>query len=194
MTVLLATRNRSKLEELAHLFHGSPLDLKLPADIGVHMPDVEEHGLTFKENALLKAKALAAASGQWALADDSGLEVEILGGAPGIRSARFAGEGASDEANLRKLLRVLRSARKRHAKFRCVLALVKPTGEALTAEGVLEGVIVSTPQGEGGFGYDPVFFLPKLNMTLAQLSFEEKQRLSHRARAAQKLQELLPHF
>jgi XTP/dITP diphosphohydrolase len=194
LTVLLATRNRGKLDELKHLFHGSSLDLKLPSDVSIAMPDVQETGATFKDNALLKARALAAASGFWALADDSGLEVDVLGGAPSVRSARFAGEKASDEANLRKLLKVLRSARKRRAKFRCVLALVKPTGETLTAEGTLEGEIASEPSGEGGFGYDPVFFLPQMNRTVAQLSFEEKQRLSHRARAAGKLKELLPQF
>jgi XTP/dITP diphosphohydrolase len=158
------------------------------------MTETRENGSTFKENALLKAKALAAASHQWALADDSGLEVEVLGGAPGVRSARFAGEWASDQANTSKLLKLLRSARKRHARFRCALVLAKPTGETLTAEGFMEGEITKEPMGESGFGYDPVFFLPQFQRTVAQLGFSEKQRISHRARAAQKLKESLPGF
>jgi len=192
--VLIASRNRGKLEELQGLFRGSPMELVLPESRGVQMPHVNEDMGTFKDNALKKAKALAAASGQWALADDSGLEVDILGGAPGIRSARFAGEGASDEANTRKLLKVLRSTRKRRARFKCVLALAKPTGEAITADGSLEGEIAVKAAGEGGFGYDPVFFLPQYGRTLAEIPFREKQQLSHRARAAEKLRLLIPGF
>ncbi len=194
MIVLIATRNRGKLEELQALFRGSPMELVLPESRGVQMPVVNEDMGTFKDNALKKAKALAAASGQWALADDSGLEVDILGGAPGIRSARFAGAGASDEANTRKLLKVLRSTRKRRARFKCVLALAKPGGESITAEGSLEGEIAVKASGEGGFGYDPIFFLPQYGRTLADLPFSEKQRLSHRARAAEKLRTLIPTF
>lgn len=158
------------------------------------MPDVEETGLTFRENALLKANALAAVSGQWALADDSGLEVDALDGAPGIHSARYAGKGASDDANLQKLLTELQGTHRCRARYRCVLALIKPSGEVLTAEGALEGEIVAAPLGQGGFGYDPIFWLPRLGKTVAQLSFEDKQRLSHRAQAAQRLIELLPNF
>jgi XTP/dITP diphosphohydrolase len=194
LIVLLATKNRGKLRELSALFGGSQLDVKLPEDVGAKMPEVKEDGNTFKENAVKKATALAAASGQWALADDSGLEVEILGGAPGVRSARFAGPYAGDEANTRKLLKILRSARNRKAKFRCVLALAKPTGEVLTADGFLEGEIGKTPLGEGGFGYDPVFYLVGRTITVAMISFDEKQRISHRAKAAQKLLSLLPKF
>ena len=194
MIVLLATRNRGKLSELGTLLTGSPLELKMPEDAGAKMPEVKEDGMTFKDNAVKKAKALAAASGQWALADDSGLEVEVLGGAPGVRSARFAGDNAGDDANVRKLLKILRSARNRKAKFRCVLALAKPTGEVLTADGFLDGEIGKTPMGEGGFGYDPVFYLPGRNVTVAMISYDEKQRISHRAAAARKLVGLLPGF
>jgi len=194
LIVLLATRNRGKLRELSSLFTGSQVDLKLPEDAGVRMPEIREDGNTFKENAVKKATTLASASGQWALADDSGLEVEILGGAPGVRSARFAGPNSGDEANVRKLLKIMRSARNRKAKFRCVLALAKPTGEVLTVDGFMEGEIGKTPMGEGGFGYDPVFYLSGRNLTAAMISFEEKQRISHRAKAAHKLLSLLPKF
>ena len=194
MIVLLATTNRNKLRELQNLFAGSTIDLKHPSDVGTALPRVTETGGTLKENALLKAKALAKASNQLALGDDSGLEVEVLGGAPGIRSARFARDGATDGENTAKLLKVLRSARKRRAKFRCVLALAKPTGETLLAEGFMEGEIAMETMGEGGFGYDPVFWLPAFQRTMAQISFDEKQRISHRAKAVAKLKTLLPGF
>lgn len=194
MIVLAATGNRNKLRELQSLFAGSSIDLKHPTDVGTTLPRVIETGGTFKENALLKAKALAKASGQLALADDSGLEVEVLGGAPGIRSARFAREGATDGENTTKLLKVLRSARKRRAKFRCVIALAKPDGTTITAEGFMEGEIAMEPMGESGFGYDPIFWLPPYQRTAAQLGFDEKMRISHRAKAVAKLKALLPGF
>lgn len=188
MVVLLATGNRGKLQELTHIFAGSPVDLRLPQDAGVRRPDVDESGDTYLENALRKAAALAAVSGQPALADDSGLEVDALGGAPGIRSARFAG---GDVENVRRLLAELKDARNRRARFRCVLALVKPAGARYLAEGCLEGEIAPEPRGTAGFGYDPVFLLPPLGKTLAELSFAEKQTMSHRARAAERLKKLL---
>jgi XTP/dITP diphosphohydrolase len=159
------------------------------------MPDVEESGDSFEENALLKARALTASSGCWALADDSGLEVDALGGAPGIRSARFAGDNASDGDNVTRLLDLLRAVPPpRRSRFRCVLALAGPDGQSLTADGTLEGEIARQPQGDGGFGYDPVFFLSHLNRTVAELGLEEKQKISHRARAAGNLLRRLPEI
>jgi len=193
--VLLATKNRGKLKELAGLFAGSPIELKLPADVGAVMPEVEETGATFEENALLKARALSAASGYPALADDSGLEVDAIGGAPGVRSARFAGAGASERDNCDRLLAALKSAPPpRSGRFRCALALTKPGGETLTAAGILEGEIPVSLAGENGFGYDPVFYLPRLGKTVAELSPEEKGEISHRARAAVSLKRNLGRF
>jgi XTP/dITP diphosphohydrolase len=194
MKALLATRNKGKLAELRALFNGGGLDLALPGDEDVPMPDVEETGATFLENALLKARALAAASHGWALADDSGLEVDALGGAPGVRSARYAGPGATDAANVARLLEALGTHEDRRARFRCVLALAGPENATLTATGTLEGEIARAPAGTGGFGYDPVFLLPDRGLTVAQLPFGEKQKISHRARAAAALLELLPRL
>ena len=194
MKALLATRNKAKLAELGGLFAGGGLELALPEDAGVAMPDVEETGATFLENALLKARALAAAAGGWALADDSGLEVDALGGAPGVRSARYAGPGATDADNVARLLEALGDRSDRSARFRCVLALAGPDGATLTATGTLEGEIARAPAGTFGFGYDPVFLLPARGLTVAQLPFAEQQRISHRARAAAALLEILPRL
>ncbi len=191
MLVLIASLNRGKLRELSHLFAGTRMELKLPSDVGIKMPRIEETGETFAQNALLKARALAGISGHCALADDSGLEVDALGRAPGVKSARYAGPQASDLENVEKLLKELRGENRRSARFKCALALVSPSGEELVAEGEMEGEISACPAGEAGFGYDPVFFIPSLGKTLAQLPFEEKQALSHRARAASRLKSLL---
>lgn len=169
------------------LFRDTTLDVKLPSELNITLPNTPEDGMTFLDNATKKAKALAALSKQWALGDDSGLEVDVLGGAPGIRSARFAGERATDQQNTARLLKVLRSARKRKARFTCALALAGPNGELITATGRLEGEINSSPEGESGFGYDPIFFVRELGRTLGMASFHEKLRISHRARAAENL-------
>lgn len=191
MIVLVASQNTGKIRELKQLFSGTRVDLKSPADLGIQMPYVEETGDAFVTNALLKARALAGSSGHWALADDSGLEVDALEGAPGVNSARFAGPGSTDRQNIDKLLDKLRGEKRRTARFKCVLALVKPTGQELVAQGQLEGEIIMQPVGDEGFGYDPVFLLPSLGKTMAQLTFLEKQELSHRARAAAKLKTLI---
>jgi XTP/dITP diphosphohydrolase len=190
LKALVATGNRGKLAELRALFAGSGLELSLPFESGVTLPHVEETGATYLDNALLKARALAAASGLPALADDSGLEVDALGGAPGVRSARYAGEGATDETNNARLLKELTGTMKRNARFRCVLVLVIPNGETISAEGTLEGTIGTEPRGKNGFGYDPIFVLPD-GRHVAELAPEEKQRISHRAVAARILVKLL---
>ena len=191
MKLLLATNNRGKRREWRALLTGLPVDLLLPAEVGLAL-EVEEHGSTYAENALLKAHAFAAASGLPSLADDSGLEVDALGGAPGIRSARYV--SGSDEVRYQTLLAALRDVpeAQRMARFRCVAALVTPDGQEFLAEGVCEGRITFAPRGSGGFGYDPIFWLPGYGCTMAELPPEEKNRISHRARAAQALRALWP--
>lgn len=188
--IVLATGNKGKLREFRGLLEGvfgnivSLNDLESP-------PEVTEDGETFGENALKKARAISAYSGIPALADDSGLEVEALGGRPGVYSARYAGQDATDSDNIRKLLVELHGVEDRRARFVCVLAFVTPDGQEITAEGTCEGVILTEPRGEGGFGYDPVFFLPEYNKTMAEIPAELKNKISHRARACESLAKLL---
>jgi len=188
--IVLATHNRGKRREWAALLQGLNLELVLPEELGIH-EGVPETGDTYAANALLKARALCQTSGLPTLADDSGLEVDALDGAPGVRSARF--HPGPDEVKYQALLRVLQGvpSHRRGARFRCVAALVLPDGRAFTVEGVCEGRIADAPAGRGGFGYDPVFYLPDLGKTMAELSAEEKNRVSHRARAAQAMRPIL---
>jgi len=192
MKVVLATSNRSKAAEIGRMLEGTGVEiLSLASFPGVNLPP--ETGATMKENALIKARAASRATGLPALADDSGLEVDFLDGAPGVFSARYAGEGATDEDNWRKLLSELEGVpvEKRTARFRCALALVGLDAKELVFEGVLEGVITDGPRGENGFGYDPVFFIPEEGRTSAELSPDEKNRVSHRARALDGLKSYL---
>lgn len=188
-TAVLASRNPGKLRELAALL--DPLGLQLRSLSEFEAPEVEESAPTFVENALLKARSAAAASQLPAIADDSGLEVDALGGAPGVRSARFAGEGASDGENLRQLLSALANmpVERRSARFRCVMVFLSHPADPspVIVEGMWEGVVVGEPRGEGGFGYDPIFLDPIRGFTAAELSAVEKNRISHRARAAKAL-------
>jgi len=155
------------------------------------LPDVEEDGKTFFENAFKKAKIISEHTEEVVLADDSGLEVEYLGGEPGVYSSRYSGSDATDSSNMRKLLESLKdvSVEKRSAAFRCVLVLYSPDGRYMSFEGSLQGIIHDEPVGDGGFGYDPVFFLPEQKLTVAQLPPEEKNRISHRAQAVDKFKE-----
>ena len=193
MILVVATGNPGKLREYRVLLAGRGLELRAATDIA-GAPSVEETAATYLENARLKAHALARQSGHAALADDSGLEVDALGGAPGVRSARFAadaGRGAAgdDAANLALLLERLRATpdAERTARFRCVIVVAYPDGRELVAEGTCAGTITRAPRGSAGFGYDPVFFYPPLARTFAELTPEEKDRISHRAAAAQAL-------
>lgn len=190
--LLIATNNAGKWQEYALLLADLPIALASPVDEGLVSP-VEEHGTTFAENAILKARAYCRLSGLPALADDSGLEVDALDGAPGIYSARYAGEGVSDADRYNKLLAALSDlpAERRSARFRCVIALALPDGTLLTAEGTCEGIIATAPRGEHGFGYDPIFYLPALGCTMAELSPEVKNRISHRARAVMSIKPAL---
>jgi XTP/dITP diphosphohydrolase len=191
--VVLASDNAGKLRELRALLAAVGRELIAQGDLGVRA--AEETGATLVENALLKARHAARMSGCAALADDSGLEVDWLGGAPGVHSARFAGADADDARNNRKLLEALHNvpAARRGARFRCVLVYLESADdpEPLICEGVWEGRILEAPRGTGGFGYDPLFLVPGLERTAAELPAAEKNALSHRARAARALLEAL---
>jgi XTP/dITP diphosphohydrolase len=184
--LLLASANQGKLRELRTILAGLPVELVGLTQAGLgDPPEVEETGATFLENALLKARAYAAWSGRAAVADDSGLEVDALGGAPGVRSARYAGEGAGDRANLDKLLAALAGVppERRTARFRCAAVLVDPKGGEWHAEAAWEGRVLDAPRGTGGFGYDPVFLPDGWDRTSAEVDQVTKDAASHRGKA-----------
>jgi len=186
--LVLATRNPGKTREIRELLKDFPLKIKNLDDFGP-TPDVEEDGITFDENAFKKASFTAKILGLPALADDSGLEVEALDGAPGIRSARYAGPSATDQEKTAKLLQAMEGKANRAATFTCVISIAVPSGVALTYEGRCEGLITEAPVGDNGFGYDPVFYYPPMQRTFAQLSSEEKNRVSHRGKALAELRD-----
>lgn len=188
----VATTNRGKQRELVELLADWPGEIVFPQNIGVHI-EVEESGQTFAEIAAQKALAYARAGGMPALADDSGLEVDALAGAPGIHTARYAGPGASDEDRYRKLLSELAGVppERRTARFRCAVAVAHPDGRVDVTEGTCEGRITLAPRGDNGFGYDPVFYLSEHGRTMAELPSEIKNRISHRGRALQAARPLL---
>jgi len=190
--LLIATRNPGKEREYREILGCLSLEVTY-LDVEGIVLEVEETGTSFAENAIQKALAYASVSGMWTWADDSGLEVDALHGQPGILSARYAGPEATDADRRRKLLNALAGVPwdARTARFRCVVALATPQGDIRTAEGVCEGVIAFGPAGDNGFGYDPVFYLPDYGATMAQLPSEEKNRVSHRGRAAQAAEQLL---
>ena len=182
MKLVLASKNQKKLVEMNDILSHLGIEVCSEAEAGVDI-EVEETGTTFEENSLLKAKAVMEASGLPAIADDSGLCVDCLNGAPGVYSARYGGEGLSDEDRYRMLLENMRGQMTRAAKFVSVITCCFPNGDVLTARGECQGTIAYAPMGEGGFGYDPVFFAPELKKTFAQLSQEEKNAISHRGKA-----------
>ena len=183
--IAIASRNAHKLREIGRICVEWPVEWLTVENHEGPWPDVEETGSTYLENALLKARAGAAALGEPALADDSGIEVDALGGRPGPRSARFAGEDATDQQNLDELIRALKGVpgSGRTARYRCVVVLAFPDGRELHAEGICEGTLVGKPRGSGGFGYDPIFVPEGWDRTMAELADEEKDRISHRGRA-----------
>lgn len=190
--LVLATLNRAKARELAALLGDVPFEIQPLADVpGAALP--EEGDRSYAENALAKARAAARLTGARALADDSGLEVDALGGGPGVLSARFGGPGLDDAGRAAHLLERLRgvSAARRTARYRCVVAVAEPGGRAEVVEGVVEGVIAEAPRGAGGFGYDPVFVYPPLGRTFAELTPAEKDAVSHRGRALRAARPLL---
>lgn len=192
MRLLIATHNRGKLIEYQEMLTDFALELVTLDDVGIG-EDVEETGATFAANARAKAVEYARRSGLLTLADDSGLEVDALGGEPGVHSKRYAGENKSDPERIAFLLDKLQgvSREKRTARFRCAIALATPRGDVRECDGACEGLIELAPRGTNGFGYDPVFLFPERGMTMAELSSEEKNRISHRARATEKARKIL---
>jgi len=189
--IVFASRNRGKIDEIRTMLTDVGIDVGSLNDYP-DIPEIIEDGKSFLENAQIKAKTVAEATGRTVLADDSGLEVDALGGAPGIYSARYAGQDADDGSNIRRLLKELKGVppEKRGALFRCVLVLYSPANGCMeTFEGHWRGVIADRPVGRGGFGYDPIFILPDLGVTVAELSSEVKNRISHRGQAIAKLKE-----
>lgn len=184
MRIVVATGNKGKLRELESMLVPMGVEVKSLSDYP-GIPEVVEDGETFEENAVKKARAIQEATGEIALADDSGLEVDCLGGAPSVRSARFAGEEKNDRANNEKLLKLLEGVpfSRRKARFRCVVALALPGGKTITTEGTCEGVIGTEPVGDKGFGYDPIFIVPDLGLTFSEIDLEVKNRISHRGKA-----------
>jgi XTP/dITP diphosphohydrolase len=195
--ILIASRNAGKIEEYRQLLSDLPLAIVSLIDHNFSdLSEVEETGQTFRENALIKARAAAAAAGVMALADDSGLEVDYLQGAPGVYSSRFAGPGKDDRANNNKLLEALEGVplHQRGGRFRCVIALVTLQGREFLSEGICEGRIAFQPKGTKGFGYDPLFLIPSLGKTFAELGSDVKNRISHRAQAIRGMRDVLAHL
>ena len=188
VTLVIATQNRGKLDEIGDLLSGFPVDLRNLDDFGP-VPPIIEDGDTFDDNAYKKAEVTARILGLPALADDSGLMVAALNGAPGVYSARYAGEDATDIERCNKVLDEMKEAANREAAFECVISIAVPSGPALTYEGRCEGIIADAPRGVNGFGYDPIFYYPSLGKTFAELSREDKSRISHRGKALRELRD-----
>lgn len=193
--MVLATRNQGKIREIKKTLKGLHLRIYALTDFP-DVPEIEENGKSFTENALKKARFYSKYFGKLTLADDSGLEVDRLKGLPGIYSARYSGEGTSSQKNNQKLLKEMRevSISKRGAKFKCIMALVSPDGKEAVTEGVCRGRIGFKEKGKKGFGYDPLFLLPKYRKTMAELSLDEKNKISHRGKALRKLRKILRTF
>ncbi len=192
MRIVLATNNSHKIREIKEILSDLPIDFLTLSDFS-GFPKVEETGKSFEENAILKAVAICQYTGLPSVADDSGLEVEALNGAPGVLSSRFAGARCSFKDNNEKLLKLLAEVpwKKRKAKFVCVAALAKDEKNIVTVRGEVQGIISFEEKGENGFGYDPLFLIPSLNKTLAELPLKEKNKISHRAQAFAKVKKLI---
>ena len=193
MKVVLASKNAHKLQELQDILPAQGVEVILESAAGVDV-EVEETGTTFEENSLLKARAVMEASGLPAIADDSGLMVDALNGAPGVYSARYGGPGLDDVGRYRLLLENMRGVLDRKCRFVSAITLCMPSGDIVTARGECPGTLAYAPQGENGFGYDPIFFVPEKKKTFAQLTAEEKNAISHRGRALQLFQEKLAAY
>ena len=193
MKVVLASKNAHKLQELQDILSAQGVEVILESAAGVDV-EVEETGTTFEENSLLKARAVMEASGLPAIADDSGLMVDALNGAPGVYSARYGGPGLDDAGRYRLLLENMRGVLDRKCRFVSAITLCMPSGDIVTARGECPGTLAYAPQGENGFGYDPIFFVPEKKKTFAQLTAEEKNAISHRGRALQLFKEKLAAY
>lgn len=188
LDIVLATKNKGKVKEIKKYFSDLSINFISLHELNFN-EEIVENGKTFCENALIKARFITNKYNKTTIADDSGLVVDYLNGAPGIYSARYSGENATDKQNIDKLLNQLEGVEysKRTAKFICSIALVFPEGNDLVVEGECKGIIINTPRGENGFGYDPVFFVPEYNKTMAEMDAELKNKISHRAKALEKL-------
>ena len=193
MKFVLATHNPGKIQEMQAILSQLGVEVVSPAELGVDV-DVEETGETFAENAMLKAKAICAAAGLPAIADDSGLCVDALNGGPGVYSARYGGEGLDDAGRTALLLQNMRGQTTRAAHFACAIACAFPNRDTLTAEGRCDGAVAFAPMGQGGFGYDPVFLVPEKAKTFSQMTAEEKNEISHRGRALRTFSEKLATY
>ncbi len=193
--LIVATRNKGKLKEIKEIMRDFPFEVISMEAVGLN-DDIEENGSTFEENAMIKAREVSGLTGEMVMADDSGLEVDYLNGAPGIYSARFAGPGASDKDKNMKLLGLLEGVpfEKRRARFVCAIAVVFPDGRSFVVRGVCEGIIGYEEKGENGFGYDPLFFVPEFNMTSAEMEPDEKHKISHRGKALRLMTEELKKY
>jgi XTP/dITP diphosphohydrolase len=190
--LVLATTNKNKIKEFQEILKDFPIEIRSLADFG-SLPEAIEDGETFDENAYKKALHTAKILGLPAIADDSGLVVEALNGAPGVYSARYAGDKATDKENLNKLLQEMKGVKNRTAVFQCVLSIAVPSGPALTYEGSCEGILIEEAKGTSGFGYDPVFFCQELGKTFAECTMEEKNKFSHRGKALAEFKSEFPH-
>ena len=193
MKFVLASQNKKKLVEMNDILSAFGIEVVSAADAGIHL-DVEETGTTFAENAALKAEAICKASGMPAIADDSGLCVDALNGAPGVYSARYGGEGLDDTGRYQLLLQNMRGTMDRRCKFISAVCCVFPNGDRIAVEGECPGTLAYAPQGADGFGYDPIFFVPSMKKTFAQLTPEEKNSISHRGVAMQRFQTELERY
>lgn len=193
MDIVIATKNKKKVEEIKRLLSDLNVNI-LTLDDFKDLPDIVEDGKTFEENALKKAMTIAKMTGKPSIADDSGLEVYALGGAPGIHSARYAGENSNDAKNIEKLLKELKDKKDRRARFVCCIAFALPDGKVNLFFGVTEGIISEIPKGEKGFGYDPVFYPEGYDKTFAEMPSEKKDLLSHRGKALKKFKEFIKNY
>lgn len=191
--IIIATKNKGKAKDFEALLEPMGYKVLTLHDVAPHM-DVEETGVTFEENAILKAETIAAELQATVIADDSGLEIDALGGEPGVYSARYSGEQKNDDSNMDKVLQKLVQVPvdEKTARFRCVLALASPGKETVIFEGVCEGLILDVKKGDHGFGYDPIFYVPSHDKTMAQMKPEEKASISHRGNAIRKLGKAMP--
>lgn len=192
VNMVVATRNKKKLSEIKKLLADLDFNMLSIEDFA-GIPEIEEDGATFEDNAVKKASEIAKVTGELTLADDSGLEIDYLNGKPGVRSARFAGDDATDEDRNNKVLKLMEGVPKerRTARFKCAIAIADPGGKADIVMGVCEGEIALEPKGSDGFGYDPIFLVPSYEKTFAELGLEKKNQISHRAMALKKAKELL---
>lgn len=193
MKFVLASKNPHKLEEIQKILSEFGIEVVLESDVGVDL-EVEETGTTFEENAALKAEAVMKATGLPAIADDSGLCVDALNGAPGVYSARYGGEGLDDQGRYKLLLQAMQGQMDRRCKFVSCVCCAFPNGDQVTARGECPGTLAYAPQGENGFGYDPIFFVPSLRKTFAQLTGEEKNKISHRGASLAQFRERLKEY